>query len=360
MAVPPFHQQLWNPRTGIVFTQARAREPVPLYPRLDMTRLLHSSTFLQSTYSISEIISSAEHDSVSSNEVFGVSHVSQGVQSRSSELTRENVHGTKPSIIESDQDVKTDSDLVSAKPPDDKVVEKEPPVTSLEYNVSEEAFRSACKAAAGTPESFWSYTLYRGPAEKSGAETKVKVHYCKSKHTMERVSRYFSNEPIIGFDLEWSPDANKHSGIRRNVSLIQMASPSRIALFHIALFPKSDDFVAPTFRAIMEDPEISKVGVAVKADCTRLRNFLGVATRGIFELSHMYKLVKYSSSGEVQFVNKRLVPLATQVEEYLRLPMFKGQDVRASDWSQSLNMSQIICTLKFPILPSNFAQATWH
>ncbi len=93
----------------------------------------------------------------------------------------------------------------------------------------------------------------------------------------------------------------------------------------------------------MEDPEVTKTGVWIKGDCTRLRTFLNIDSRGTFELSHLYKLVKYSSSGQYASVNKKLVSLAQQVEDYLGLPLFKGQGVRSSDWSQPLSMDQIIC-----------------
>jgi hypothetical protein len=227
-----------------------------------------------------------------------------------------------------------------------------PPHTPLDFNVPDEVFRAARLAEAGTPESFWSYALYRGP-QKDGLESrKVTVHYCKSKHTTERVCRkYFMNEKILGLDLEWAPDASKFQSVRRNVSLIQIASPSRIALFHVALYPKTenekdreaDGLVAPSLKRILENPGITKAGVFIRGDCSRLRHHLGIQTRGSFELSHLYKLVKYSSSGQVQHVNKKLVSMATQVQEYLGLPMFKGQDVRSSDWSQPLRMDQIIC-----------------
>ncbi len=93
----------------------------------------------------------------------------------------------------------------------------------------------------------------------------------------------------------------------------------------------------------MEDPSITKVGVWIKGDCTRLKNYLGIQSRGIFELSHLYKLVKYSATKEFGSINKKLVSLATQVQDHLGLPMFKGQDVRSGDWSQPLQMDQIIC-----------------
>lgn len=217
------------------------------------------------------------------------------------------------------------------------------PQSTISFKMSEEVFRGARNAAPGSPESFWSHALYRGP-EVDGVEPKVKVHYCRSKHTSQRVlEEYFQDKKVLGFDIEWKPDTNKNGGIKKNVSLIQLASEDRVALLHIALFPgdKIEDLVAPGLKSIMEDPTISKVGVAIKADCTRLRKFLDINSRGIFELSHLYKLVKFSSSKDYKLINKKLVSLATQVQEHLHLPMFKGA-VRGSDWSQALSMDQIV------------------
>jgi hypothetical protein len=218
------------------------------------------------------------------------------------------------------------------------------PRTTSSFKMSEEVFRGAKNAASGSPESFWTHTLYRGP-EQDGVEPKVKVHYCRSKHTTERtLQQYFLDKKILGFDIEWQPETHRNSGAKKNVSLVQLASEDRIGLFHIALYPKDDvdDLVAPSLRAIMEDPSITKVGVAIKADCTRLRKFLKIESRGIFELSHLYKLVKFSSSKDFKLINKRLVSLSTQVQEHLHLPMYKGDNVRSSNWSQPLEMDQIV------------------
>ena len=218
----------------------------------------------------------------------------------------------------------------------DDVEETHVPLT---FHIPEEVLQEAKDAVPGTKESFWSYKLYIGPNKQE-----VKVHYCKAKHTTERVAQYFVGEKVIGFDIEWKPESTRNSGIKNNVSLIQIASEKRIGLFHIAAFSKDtvDDLVAPTLKKIMENPEITKVGVAIKGDCTRLRNFLKIEPRGIFELSHLYKLVRYSSSGDLARVNKKLVSLATQAEEHLGLPIFKGE-VRGSDWTQPLAIEQIIC-----------------
>ncbi|KAL3428284.1 3'-5' exonuclease [Phlyctema vagabunda] len=217
----------------------------------------------------------------------------------------------------------------------------EVPESTLQFKILEDKFREARDAEPGSAESYWSYTMYRGP---DGEQHKVKVHYCRSKHTTEQCLAYFKDQKVLGFDIEWKPEAARAQGPKKNVSLIQIASEDRIALFHIALFAKDgvSDLVAPTLQKIMEDPEITKVGVAIKADCTRLRKFLNIEAKGIFELSHLYRLIKYSDSKEYQLINKRLVSLATQVQEHLQLPMFKASEVRSSDWSQPLQINQIV------------------
>lgn len=211
--------------------------------------------------------------------------------------------------------------------------------TPLGFHIPAEKLRNAISNAA-----YWHYTLYQGPG---GDKHKVMVHYCKSKEATEKVAQLFLNEKIVGFDIEWKQNAAKNEGKTKNVSLIQIASESRVLLAHIARYPNAavseknqqvEDLVAPSLKKIMESPAISKVGVAIKGDCTRLGKFLHIESHGLFELSHLYKLVKFSS-GNVKKINKTLVSLAQQVQEHLGLPLDKG-DVRTSDWSQDLDYQQ--------------------
>ena len=187
---------------------------------------------------------------------------------------------------------------------------------------------------------YWQYSLYQGPSGE-----RVKIHYCKSKENSEEIAKLFLNEEVIGFDIEWKQAATAQHGIRKNVSLVQIASEDRIALFHISRYAKGEsleDLVAPTLKTIMETPSITKVGVSIKSDCTRLRKFMEIDSRGIFELSHMYKLVKHASDNP-KLINKKLVSLAQQVEDHLQLPLYKGSIVRNSDWSEDLKYQQIRC-----------------
>ena len=213
----------------------------------------------------------------------------------------------------------------------------------LGFHIPEPQMRQIQKARKKR-KIFWQYSLYQGPNGE-----KVKIHYCKTKEKTEDIAQLFLDQDVIGFDIEWKPSASFKMGTRKNVSLIQLACEDRVALFHISRYPKGDnleDLVAPSLQKIMESPNITKVGVSIKADCTRLRQFMGIESRGLFELSHLYKLVKFFPD-KAKKINKTLVSLAQQVEEHLHLPLYKPGEVRNSDWSKDLKYEQIRCT-RFP------------
>ncbi|KAI9924102.1 hypothetical protein MW887_007342 [Aspergillus wentii] len=188
-----------------------------------------------------------------------------------------------------------------------------------------------------TPK-FWSHRLHKGSNEKA-----IVVHYCKSLRNTEEVAKLFLQDEIIGFDMEWKAQASSTDGIQDNVSLIQIANKDRIALFQIALFHPArnvQDLVSPSLKRVLESPDITKVGVSIKADCTRLQKYLGITARSIFELSHLFKLVKYCQTSP-KLINKRAVNLSEQVEHHFGLPLEKDNDVRCSDWTRSLNYRQV-------------------
>ena len=196
------------------------------------------------------------------------------------------------------------------------------------------------KVKSEVTPSFWTHSDQRAPNGQ-----KVVVHYCRTLESTEEVSKLFLDSKIIGFDMEWKAQAFATDTIQNNLSLIQIANEERIALFQIALFKPArglEDFVAPTLRRILESPDITKVGVAIKADSTRLRKFLGIEARSIFELSHLFKLVKHGQANP-KLVNKRSVNLSEQMEEHFGLPLEKSEDVRCGDWTRSLNYRQVQC-----------------
>ncbi|KAL4893354.1 ribonuclease H-like domain-containing protein [Aspergillus ambiguus] len=189
-----------------------------------------------------------------------------------------------------------------------------------------------------SPANFWSHQMYKRP---DGGD--ITVHYCKSLKSAEDVAKHFLQDEVLGFDLEWKAQASAFASIQNNVSLVQVANRERIALFHIAMFRPAtgiDDLVPPSLREILESPRITKVGVSIKADSTRVRKYLGINARAIFELSHLHKLVKYCYS-DPRLINKRLVNLSDQVEEHFGLPLAKESDVRCGDWTHALTYRQV-------------------
>lgn len=314
--------QLWNPHLGIRF--CLKPEAKPLYPRLDFARFFHAEATETTPIQEQQDQTLLQKPKVQFSEFISSLAAGRPIASNDGATLAKARSGTS-----------TPMQVAQLLPP--------PPKTQLDFNMSESSFHDALNSAAKSAGSFWSHTLYES-IQPDGANKRVKVHYCRSRHTMEHVcKKYFANEPVLGFDMEWVAYAKRDSGPRANVSLIQVASPSRIGLFHIAIFPK-DDFVAPTFKSIMENADISKVGVNIQADCTRLRNQLGVETQGILELSHLYKVVKYShDSTQQRLINKSCVSLAKQVQEVLCLPLYKEPSVRSSDWSRCLSEKQLTC-----------------
>ncbi|GJN75319.1 Werner syndrome helicase [Purpureocillium lilacinum] len=367
MAADKSSSRLWDPALGIRFSPSPVSTP-PLYPRLDVARFSHA---VSAGRNVDVLEEEAEAGNVQENgrdeggQVYaGPSEVlAEALYTPQATSTSDGKGGTKSIATAADRAPTTNGEPGRAQ---DAV---DPPHTSLSFNMSRDLFRAARAAAPGSAQSYWSHTLYRRVTPLGGVE-KVRVHYCTSRHTMEHVCRkYFLGEPVLGLDLEWLPYASRAAGPRENVSLIQVASPGRIGLFHVAMFSDagsaaerrralsskgtasssastsrkaSDDLVAPTFRSIMEDPAVSKVGVHVQGDCTRLSNYLGVRPRGVFELSHLYKQVKYSAARTPRLINKIPVALSTQVEECLRLPLYKGDSVRSSNWMRPLNSEQLL------------------
>ncbi|KAI1820616.1 ribonuclease H-like protein [Xylaria intraflava] len=373
-ATPPRNNRLWHPSRGISFspassaspaTPARTARPV-VEVSVRASQYRHASTsqpvsshseawtkasLQQSATGITRVSYAYRRLNLQQSAEQADEHVSVDIAEEAAEELAPEPEELAPEpeeLAPEPEELAPEPEELVPEPEESESEEEEerkkdtdsPPPPVFEYKIVDDLFHAAKRSPPGSPESFWSYTQYVRTAE-DGTSRRPTVHYCRSTHTMERVCQHFMEEKVLGFDLEWVIDSSRWDGVRKNVSLIQLASPSRVALFHLALFPKRDDMVGTSFRRIMENPEIMKVGVAIKGDATRLRKFLDIESRGLIELSHLYRLVTYSQTGEYHKINRKLVPLATQVEEYLHLPLFKGQDVRSGDWSDSLNTDQV-------------------
>jgi len=184
---------------------------------------------------------------------------------------------------------------------------------------------------------FYSHKLYRGPDGRAPT-----VHYCRTRNEAERIAKLFAGQKLLGLDLEWRsrmPKGHKAT-FKESVSVLQLASEERIAIFHLALFSESTavTLMPPTIKNILRSSDVIKVGVNIKGDCTRLKTHFNVLSNGILELSHLYKLLHHP--GSTAKISKAPVKLAQQVEEYLGYALDKS-DVRTSDWSKELDDEQM-------------------
>ncbi|KAJ5617085.1 hypothetical protein N7537_002199 [Penicillium hordei] len=210
-------------------------------------------------------------------------------------------------------------------------------VTGHEPESIEEDDSTDEQLPSSTPQ-FWSHSSQHSPDGR-----KLIVHYCRTLQSTEEAVQHFLGSKVIGFDMEWKAQASGWDSIQSNVSVIQIANEERIAIFQVALFKPArslDDLVSPSLKRLIESPDVMKVGVSIKADCTRLRKYLGIDAKATFELSHLYKLIKYGKDNP-KLVNKRGVNLSEQINEHFGLPLEKSDDVRCGDWTRALSYRQV-------------------
>jgi hypothetical protein len=208
---------------------------------------------------------------------------------------------------------------------DDLKIKEIPPL--LLYNINER-LKQELATKLSPAQVYFSHELFQGPGNAP-----VVVYYCTKLEHSEKVAKEFLNERILGFDLEWAPYLRSTGSRKENVSLIQLASPSKIALFHIAKHygDTPEKLLAPTLRKLLESAEIIKTGVNVMGDFKRLKTFLGVNPHAFIELSHIHNLVNnvLTVSGKI---SKTMISLATLVQQNFGLPLNKDNDVRNSKW----------------------------
>lgn len=337
----PSNWRLWHPNQGILFQQ-------PSYPTLDFARFSTEASAPESRHDDAPGASLPTEPAMTEPSEEEIEHFARVDAPTREEMENSTTTPAKEDSTDApaDPDPFKDARLINTKGPAAIIT---PPFTPLEFTMPEEQFRRARLARVGSEASFWSHKLYRGPKaptqEKDQPERYlgVTVTYCTNPEKAEEALALLEGEKCLGLDLEWVPYAGKYTGVRKNVSLVQLASPSRVVLLHLARYPVNKDgkqFVTPTLQRILEDPTVSKIGVWIKGDCQRLEKYLGIKVRGMFELSHLFNQVTHLANGAPELVNKKLVSLARQVLEVTGLPLSKDTRVRASDWSLPLNYAQ--------------------
>ena len=240
----------WNASHGITFGSCHEDTPSPTTSHLVRSRLSQVTSSQNNTYLWTE------------------SQTQQSTRSRdkNSEGLKDDVFTERPTHLPQTQcEYATSNPSPSGSSHSSEIGQSEGRPASdnktfsspLGFHIPEFKMRNAMLAKPTSTASYWHFTLYQGPG---GDRDKVKVHYCKSKETTEKIAQLFLDKEIIGFDIEWQPSASAADGITRNVALIQIASEERVLLAHIARYPNAaisekeqriEDFIAPSLKIIM-------------------------------------------------------------------------------------------------------------
>ncbi|KAI1259892.1 hypothetical protein F5Y18DRAFT_432864 [Xylariaceae sp. FL1019] len=181
----------------------------------------------------------------------------------------------------------------------------------------------------------WSYEMYRGYSGQA-----PELIYCSSTIESEKVASKFLNQKIVGFGVEWvnwwgPPPEDER--LQDKVSLIQVASEEKIALFHIAAYTgyKTEDFLAPSLRKVIESPTIIKAASSIMRDFERLETTfrdLGLKPRGAIDVTYLHNLVTYGTGSSDQWKKCTTKPLlfSKQIETHFGMPFEK----ESTDWSE--------------------------
>ncbi|KIJ45562.1 hypothetical protein M422DRAFT_227191 [Sphaerobolus stellatus SS14] len=136
----------------------------------------------------------------------------------------------------------------------------------------------------------------------------------------------------LGFDIEYPPTFVKGQP-QNKTALVQLASDSIILLVQVSamsVFP-------PSIKAILEDPDVVKVGVGILADFVKLRADFGINPASCLELGILARAV--DPRWEVT-QPKGLIGLARLVKTYLDRVMPKPKRIQLSNWSRPLTEAQ--------------------
>lgn len=109
-----------------------------------------------------------------------------------------------------------------------------------------------------------------------------KIFVIDSQKKVELFTELIKNQPIIGIDTETKPSFKK--GAKNPVSLLQIATLNQAFLFRINLIGLPDSVIL-----LFENPDIKKIGLALKDDIQILKQIKQYKPAGFIDLQHYVK-----------------------------------------------------------------------
>ncbi|ORY89405.1 hypothetical protein BCR35DRAFT_300578 [Leucosporidium creatinivorum] len=159
---------------------------------------------------------------------------------------------------------------------------------------------------------------------------RARMIYSRDEEEVERVVRGMKGP--LGFDLEWEPSTRR--GVENKTAVVQLCDEETILIVHLAQMKR----FPPLLKAVLEDPEIIKLGVQIAGDARKLtRDYPGFAPRGLLELNNVAKTVDPDRfKGQTG-----LVGLQKLVGVYLDHYLSKEGGVRMGKWGEELGEEQL-------------------
>lgn len=122
----------------------------------------------------------------------------------------------------------------------------------------------------------------------------------------------------LGFDTESKPTFAKGE-VSTGPHLVQLATDARAFLFPVERLPSID-----ALKAVLESPQVRKVGFGLDSDVARLKAKLGIEAKNVIDLA-----VALRGAGERNTVGAR-----TAVARYFGQRLQKSKRASTSNWAQ--------------------------
>ena len=126
--------------------------------------------------------------------------------------------------------------------------------------------------------------------ELSLAQFDGKIHVIERYGVADSIARRLSSFPVLGFDTETRPSFTK--GRVNRIALLQLATASEAYLFRLC---KMD--LPQSLLALLSDPNILKIGVAIKNDIDVLKRTVKLKQKGFIDLQEMVRQFDIKCAG---------------------------------------------------------------
>ena len=109
-------------------------------------------------------------------------------------------------------------------------------------------------------------------------------------HDVKKILPYLKKQKILGFDTEAKPSFKK--GVKNEVALLQLSTEKKAFLFRLNKMG-----LTPELISILNDPLITKVGVAISDDLKDLKRLLEFNPNGFVEIQEKVKEFEIENFG---------------------------------------------------------------